>query len=444
MFRRALVSFALVSSSLALWSQVEPSATGGAGGSDDESSVAMPPQMSGAFYGTEVGTEARQNRLTAGLLFTAAYDDNLLAGLEAFPISARSYIIEPNIGLSSRTARTRGTLLYTAGFMFYDPTSELNDVTQNLAADFSYRFTRHTLFSVQETFQQNSTVFSSPYLLAGFGISGSPDYVAPALIQPYIGQVMNTTNVHFGYQFSRSSMVSASGYFSSFNFSGTGRAEGLYDSLSGGGSGSYARRLGRSQFLGLSYRYSRSNSTPGDSTTESQYETAFYSVVLPSHFSLSVGGGPEHTATTSPGNPSSQHWDPSGNASLGWQKLRQAYALSYSRSVTTGWGFLGAYTSDTASAVANWQLTNRITAGLTGNYANTSQASAPIANYTPTGHFIYGRATVQYKLGEHLNVVGEYGHLHNSISRTAVFANAPDDNRYGASVNYTFDKPLGR
>ena len=444
MVRPIFLSLVLFTALTPLWGQVEPSASGGEGVSDDDSAMAMPPQVSGGFYPTEVGGESKKNLVTAGVLFTAAYDNNLLAGLEAFPVSARSYIIEPNIGLSSSTARTNASLRYTAGFMFYDPTSELNDVTQDLVAEYSYRFTRHTIFDVEESFQQNSTVFSSPYLLAGFGISGSPDYVAPEFIAPYVGQILNSTSLRFGYQVSRSSMISASGYFSSFNYSKTGLAEGLYDSKSGGGSGSYARRLSRRQFLGVSYRYSASNTTPNDATTASQYSTAFYSITLPSHFSLSVSGGPEHTLTTVPGSKASDHWDPSGNASLGWQRVRQAYALTYSRAVTTGWGLLGAYTADAAVGVANWQLTPRLVAGITGNYSNTSQAGSIISTNTPLGHTIFGRATLQYKLAEHVNLEGEYGHLHQSISRVAVFANAPDDNRYAVSINYLFEKPLGR
>src|ERR1700733_8711925 len=347
MSRRLCLSVALLSCSMVAWCQVEPSATGGTGTTEDDSLMTLPPSVSGSFYPSSVGSEERENTLSGGIIVIATYDDNVLTGEQIQPIAAESYTILPNISISERTSRLRGSLNYSPGFMFYHPTSELNEVTQNAFADFQYRWTPHTTVGLQEMFQQNSTVFSQPYTVAGATISDSGSSSSPIVIAPYLGQLMESTTGHISYQFSRSSMVSASGYYSLFDYSNSALSQGFYNSHGGGGSGSYSRRFGRAQYLGVSYRFATSETTPYPSTTESQFASVFYSVRLPNHLSLSFNGGPEYTSTTTPGVAPFTSWAPSGTASIGWQRSRADFALSYSHEVTTGWGLLGSFTADT-------------------------------------------------------------------------------------------------
>jgi hypothetical protein len=444
MFRRILLSLAVLVGSMPLWCQVEPSATGGSGAADDDSLMTLPPAISGSFYPSEVGSQERENLLSGGLLFTAAYDDNVLAGEGTGTIGAESYTILPNIEISTSTPRLRGSLNYSPGFVFFHPTTYLNQVTQNADADFQFRWTPHTTVAVQEVFRQNSTVFSEPYTLSGATISGSPTFGYPIVIAPYAGQIMDSTSAHVGYQFSRSSMVSASGYFSSFNFSNSTASQGLYNSLGGGGSGSYSHRFGRTQYLGLSYRYAISQTTPYPSSTESQYATVFYSVRLSDSFSLSASGGPEYTTTSVSGTPTLGSWAPSGNASIGWQERRAAVALGYSRAVTAGWGLLGSYTADSATTSASWQFAQRLSGSLSGNYSNSKNSATLISTYSTNGHTLFGRASLDYQLGEHLTVVGEYARIHNSYFGIAAISNHPDADRVSISLNYGFRRPLGR
>jgi hypothetical protein len=445
MFRRIFLSLAVLVGSTPLWCQVEPSATGGSGTTDDDSLMSMPPAISGSFYPSEVGSQGRENVLSGGLLFTAAYDDNVLAGGGGTgTIGAESYTILPNIEISTSTSRLRGSLNYSPGFMFYDPTTYLNQVTQNADADFQFRWTPHTTLAVQEVFRQNSTVFSEPYTVSGATISGSGSSGYPIVIAPYAGQIMDSTSAHVGYQFSRSSMISASGNYSSFSFSNSTASQGLYSSHGGGGSGSYSRRFGRAQYLGLSYRYAISETTPSPSTTESQFATVFYSVQLSNSFSLSASGGPEYTTTSVPGTSTIATWAPSGNGSIGWQRRRAAVTLGYSRAVTTGWGLFGSFTADSATASARWQFTQRLTGGLSGNYSNTKNATPSITTTSLAGHTVFGRASLDYMLGQHLNLVGEYNRLHNTFSGIVAISDDPDADRIAVSLSYGFRRPLGR
>jgi hypothetical protein len=448
MSRLVFLSFVLFVGSVPLWSQVEPSATGGGADTGDDSLMTLPPAVSGAFYPAGVASQDRSNFLSGGVITIAAYNDNVLTAQSAKPVSAESYEILPTIRLDERTARLHESLSYSPGFTFYDPTSELNQVTQNAIGDIQYRLTPHTTVGAEEIFQQNSTVFSEPYTVAGATITGSPDSFSPIVIAPYAGQIMDTTSGHIGYQFSRSSMIGASGSFYLFDYSNSSQnsalTEGLYNSDSGNGSGFYTHRLSRSQYIGLSYRYSVSVTTPYASTTRSQYGQAFYSVALGKEFSLSITGGPEYSTTSAPGVTPIGTWAPSGVASINWHRERANFALSYARAVTTGWGLLGAATTDNANAAFQYRFTRRLLGALNGNYANTKNATPLIATYTTTGHFIFGRASLSYRMGEHVDVVGEYSRLREDYFGIGAVSNDPNADRVSITLNYRFQKPLGR
>ena len=426
-----------------LLSQVEPSATGGGVDTSDDSLMTLPPAVSGAFYPAGVASEDRSNFLSGNIVTIVAYNDNVLTGQTVKPVSAESYQILPTIRLDERTSRLHESLSYSPGFVFYDPTSEINEVTQNAVGSLQYRMTPHTTFALQETFQQNSTVFSAPYTVSGATFSGS-DAGGPVLIAPYAGQIMNTTAAHVGYQFSRSSMIGLSGSYNLFNFSNLAVSEGLYNSNSGDGSVFYSRRLTRSQYLGMSYRYDVSETNPYASTTKSQYGSVFYSVVLSKAFSLSLTGGPEYSTTTAPGVSAINTWAPSGIASLNWHAQRANVSVSYARAVITGWGLLGAATTDNAAASMQWRFTRRVTGTLNASYANIKNATAIISSYTQTGHSLFGRASLGYEISEHMNVVGEYTRLHESYYGIPAISDSPNADRVAVTLTYRFEKPLGR
>jgi hypothetical protein len=444
MARRYYLGLALLVSSAPLLCQVEPSATGGSGTSDDDSYMTLPPAVSGAFYPSSVGSQERSNLLSGGVLTTGAYDTNVLAGDSVKPVAAESVTILPNIQIAAKTARLSASLSYNPGFIFFTPTTDLNEVTQNAVADFSYRWTKRVTVGAQEVFRQNSTVFSEPYTISGSTISNSASYTSPIVIAPYAGQITESTNGHIGYQFSRSSMIGASGYFSTFQFSNTAQSEGLFNSNGGGGSAFYSHRLTRTQSIGFSYGYSLTKSNPYVSTISSHTGLAFYSFYLGSGFSLTFRGGPEYTTSSAPGVAATSTWAPSGSAGIGWSRPRVGFALNYSRSVTTGWGLLGAYTADNANANVRYQFRRRLIGGLNGNYGNTRNATPQIATYTTTGHTLFGRASLDYLMGEHVRLVGEYSHVHNDYSDITALSSSPSDDRVALTVSYQFHRPLGR
>jgi hypothetical protein len=407
--------------------------------------MTVQPQVSGSFFPSTAASQERSNILTGGILVSASYDDNVLAGETAKPVGAETYTVLPNIALTERTSRVSGSLSYSPGFTFYDPTSELNDVTQNAVADFRFRWTPRLTVGAQEVFYQNSTVFSEPYTVSGSTISASLSASSPVVIAPYAGQVTDSTQGHIGYQFSRNSMVSGSGNFSAFRFSNSAQASGLYDSNSGGGSGAYSHRVTRTQYLGLSYGYEITKTANSTVTTTTDTVGALYSVGLSKAFSLALTGGPEFINTSIPGSAPIHTWAPSINATIGWQRTRADFALSYGRSVTAGYGLVGSFTSDHASMTAGWKFTQRLIGSLNGSYSNTQNATPElVAFFATTGHTIFGRATLQYQLSEHATIVGEYSRLHADYSGISALSENPDADRVSISFNYLFQRALGR
>ena len=109
-----------------LWSQVVPSATGGAYPPNDDLKMSIPPALNGAAYPTKVGSEVRSNYIQAGLGFTAAYTDNLMNIQSTHEVSDEIFSILPSIGLDRKTPRQTQELHYGGGFSFYRHTTDLN------------------------------------------------------------------------------------------------------------------------------------------------------------------------------------------------------------------------------------------------------------------------------------------------------------------------------
>jgi hypothetical protein len=378
------------------------------------------------------------------VVFTAAYNDNLFTGGTSKPIGAESYAVTPTLRVEQSTSRTHGALSYSPGFTFYEPVTALNAVMQNAIVDYQYRLTPRLTFSGQDFFEQNSSAFSQPYTYAGATVSASNGVGSTFLIVPYLGQIVNSTSGTIGYQFSRNGMIGGSGSYSIFDFSGQAAQTGLYNSGTASGGVFYSVRLTKSQFIGVRYGYSHTVTSPVAATTQTQEGSAFYTIAFPNRLSLSLSGGPEYEITTQTGAPSSNTWGPGGTASIGWQRTRTNLAVSYSRAITSGEGFLGAYTMDSANLSAQWLLTPRLSTGLSGSYTNLKNATPLIEGTSPAGHTLFGRASLQYTINQHMNLVGEYTRLHQDYGGIAEIANDPNADRVSVTLNYSFTRPLGQ
>ena len=214
-------------------------------------------------------------------------------------------------------------------------------------------------------------------------------------------------------------MIGGGGSYSLFHFTNATQDAGVIDSYAYGGSGFYSRRVSaRGQYIGLRYAYSRSTTDTYSTTTGNQNSSLFYSTELGHAFSLSLSGGADYVTINSPGYLTSNTWAPSGTASFGWHGRQTNVSASYARAVSQGWGFVGAYKSDTLGLSLGRELGRRLTGNISGNYADVQNLAALPTSATEAGHTIFGRASLAYGLTEHMALAADYGRVHQNYAES--------------------------
>jgi hypothetical protein len=410
-----------------------------------EDRMQTPPPVSGAAYPTAYTSEQRSNYLRGGLTFTTAYSDNVLGGITSNPVSDVSYSIFPNIALDRTTPRMHWVLSYSPGFTFYQRVSSRNQENQNVSIDFKYRLSPHVTLSLRDTFQKSSSVLDQPDLASAGVVTGGTQGGGIAIVAPLADQLTNSGNAELTYQFSVNGMIGASGTFTNLNYSNPTQVPGLADSSSQAGSAFYSHRLSKKHYIGASYQYQRLLSYPaGMPQNETQTNTvlAFYTLYLKANLSLSVSAGPQHYEVDQFPLPSAQSWSPAVTVSAGWQARHTNVAASYSRIVSGGGGLVGAFHSNMANLSLRQQLSQNWNAQVVGAYSINKTVSPLFPS--PGGHSISGSASIQRKLGQHLNAEAGYTRLHQSYGEIAAISTAPDTNREWVSISYQFARPLGR
>jgi len=129
---------------------------------------------------------------------------------------------------------------------------------------------------------------------------------------------------------------------------------------------------------------------------------------------------------------------------MNWQGRWNSFAVSYSHSIASGGGLLGAVQLDSASASMQQRITKTLSGSVAGGYAQNDVLGSSSLQPTNNGHSLSATASVQQRFGQHMNVQLGYTRLHQSYSTVAVLAGTPDTNREFVSVSYQFSRPLGR
>jgi hypothetical protein len=363
-----------------------------------------------------------------------------------------SYSVAPTLALDETMPRLHLVATYAPGFTFYQRESSLNEADQNASLNFQYRLSPHVTFTARDSFQKSSSVFNQPDLASAAAVSGGAQGANLSVIAPIADHLSNSGNVGIAYQFAANAMVGASGTFTNLHYPDPAQVPGLYDSASQGGSAFYSLRVSKMHYIGVTYQYQRLLSYPAPGTNETQTHALFlfYTLYATPRFSISVFGGPQYAeigpqfSNTVPiPSPASQSWNPAAGGSLSWQGRLSNVALSYSHTISSGGGLIGAVRMDSASASLRQQLARRLSASVAGGYAENEVLSAtPLVG--SNGHTLSGTASLQQQFGQHLNVQLGYTRLHQDYSAVAVLATTPNTNREFISISYQFSRPLGR
>src|SRR5579863_271783 len=289
MLKTACICF-VIATAMPLWSQVEPSAMGGAFSLDDDHMM-TPPPVSGDSSPVAVGAEGRKsNYLAGGIIVSGGYTDNILAGGNTEKIGDSNYSIIPTISLNRQTPRQAAALSWSSGFQIFQKSSELNGATQDGSASYSFNLSPYVLVSIGDTFNQNSNLYnhSNPFN-SGVNAGGTPSPTA-TYIFPFDNEIGNTTRAGINYQYGRNAMIGGSANYSFMRFSSGSNNVPLDNSNIDGGSAFWSRRLTRGQYAGVSYTYANITTHPVKSTTDVHTIFGFYTMYLTRTISLSILG----------------------------------------------------------------------------------------------------------------------------------------------------------
>jgi hypothetical protein len=420
--------------------------------SDDSDRMLTPPLVSGQSYPTAPTSEERSNYLRGGLAFTTAYTDNAVGPVNGTPVSDVSYSVAPMVGLDETTPRLHLGLTYSPGFTFYQRESALNEADENASINLQYRLSPHVTFSARDGFQKSSNVFNQPDLASAVAVSGGAQEANQSVIAPIADRLSNAGNLGITYQFAANSMVGAGGTFTNLHYPNEAEVPGLFDTSSQGGSVFYSLRFSERHYVGATYQYQRlmSYPAPGNNETQTHALLLFYTVYPTPRFSISVFGGPQYAEnspqfaeTGSTPSPSSRSWNPAAGGSLSWQGRLSSLAISYAHLISSGGGLIGAVQSDSGAAQIRQQLRRTLNASVGGGYAqNDLLVTTPPAS--GSGHTVWGTASLQQQVGQHLNLQLGYTRLHQDYSEVTVLAATPNTNREFVSISYQFSRPLGR
>ena len=409
------------------------------------SQIEIPPPVSIQAYPTEVGAETQVNFLSAGAVFNTAYIDNLFAGSGGKPVRETTFTIQPTIRLDQRTTRRYMSFAVNPGFTFYRPTGSLNEVDESADLTYQYRLTPHSRLLLNDRFSNSTTSFAPSILGVGGAVSGAISTVTPGVIVTFTQRLLNDANGEFTLQTSREDLVGASGSTTTLHYPGDAAQSGLFDSHARGGSGFYGHMFGQ-HYLGAVYEYSQILAYPsiGESVTDFQTASLFYSIYPREGLVLSASGGAQHYHLAQSSLSKFESWAPAVIASMGWQAPRANFAISYSHRVTAGGGLIGAFNSNSANGTIRWQMARTWTFEAEGMYAISKSVTPQMIGAGSAGHGISGDFTVEHPIGQHLGIGAEYTRLHQSYRGIAAIASNPDSNRGMFYVSWHFTRPLGR
>ena len=443
MFKVVCFCLALASTPC-LWSQVEPSATGGELTLDD-TRMMTPPPVNGAVYPRNVGAETKSNYLAGGLVFTGAYNDNIMID-PARKIADSNYSITPTISIDRRTPSDLLAMSYSAGFTFYQKTTGYNGVTQDGIFDYEHHLSRYSVLSLRDALHQNYNLFNQANPFVGTGVSAGAPSPTSVYVFPFQNQIGNSVDGSFEYQYAKNAMIGAGGNYAISRYQNLSGTSGLNDSDATGASAFWNRRLSRGDYLGATYGFSRITTQPIETTTDVHTVYGFYTHYITPRISFSVLAGPQHIDSRDAASGAEViAWKPSGQGSVGYQTTRSNFAINYARTIGGASGLAGAYQSDIASAEIRQQLSRTWNVGAGGNYALFKNVTPAVSNANPGGHTVSGTASLRHNFGEQIVIEVGYSRFHQSYNNSGFNTLLyPDANREFGSVMYQFHRPLGR
>jgi hypothetical protein len=388
-----------------------------------------------------------QLSLTAGTHF----DDNALLGSPTRQWDL-GYVFWPTIGFTETLPRVDWGVDYGPGV----------DISQNLnyRNQFTQKFDGHVAWRTSErgvlTAQQYYLVSTDPFAQLGQGNNLPGPGISPnqSVYIPNIRRTQIVSNVLYSYQIGEHTMFGLGGGFNQERFDDTpysGPTTALIYSQVASGEAYFSHQFNAKNQLGVQYGLQVLKFPHQNARTTSHSFLVFDQVNISPTNSFTIYGGPEYSQTanevelslgfiiiTIPIN--ANQWTAAGGVIYNWTGNRTALVLNYSRRVSDGGGLVGAVELDAGSATLTTRLSPRWSFFTTISGGNDQL----LATSTPQNSLLTysGEAGLRQQIWRDVRMSWFYERL----NQTGGFAGYPIGNHdiAGASLTYTFMKPLGR
>ena len=136
-------------------------------------------------------------------------------------------------------------------------------------------------------------------------------------------------------------------------------------------------------------------------------------------------------------------WEVSGGASYGWQGQRTSFRVGFVRGNAGGGGLRGSVRHHRVTAQIRRQLTRRWIADLRARYGDNSTVDLP-PTMTDTLRLLRGTVGLTYKLTKSISWRMRYSRAEQERRGSLFPERSTERNRFAASLNFNFRRPLGR
>jgi hypothetical protein len=400
-----------------------------------------------------------KNLMSGGLSVGTVLDDNAYSS-NTHRVSNLGYQLLPTIALEQSRARLHWGLSYLMSFTANQRLTPKDSYWHDLGLNVQYRITPRLTARLRDSFNVTSS-FSDRLvrkpLAPEFGVLQGPN---ESVITPRGKRTDNVGSVDLTYQLSASNLVGLSGTISTLHsrdaFGSTSRR--LIDTESKNAGAFLSRRLSRRHSIGVTYQFQKLSFQQGLDRTVAHSLLYFHTISLQPNLTLSFFAGPERSRTN--GQAVEQFvlgpffifaevpvvhkaWSFAGGTTFSWQGKRMSFRSGYVRRISDGGGLLGAVHLHSMNAEMRRQLAARWTTelgiGFTSNRLLNSSASSSADIRT-----LYTSAGVERRLAENLSLGFRYARDHQAYGGSLLTRSSVDHDRLWMSLNYYFNRPLGR
>ena len=388
------------------------------------------------------------NVLTLGLGFSAEYDDNVFQSLQN-GISQTLYTVTPEIGWKVTRPHWNWALDYRDSEGWSTSIAGYNRSSHSAEMDVAYRVTPRLTFSVRDSFIRSNDPFygSGSSLTSGVPLGDQPN-------ASWFGTNRRTSeqvSADVSYLLSARTTAGVGGSYLTQSFDSVAGAPNLLlqDFYNVSGNGYVQHQFSQRNTLGVSYDFRKLTSPSGWDTVAhrpSIYETFAWDAKN----SLSVFAGPECTTTTLPAifalagiATRSQGWSWSAGATYAWSGQRTGLTAGLIRQTSDGGGLTGSVHLTAVNFGVRRQLTRKLVANVNGGF-DLNDALMPSAVFS--GSFKYGTASASLNWAVRSDLAIGVSYTRQEQTTITAINGFPwiDRNHVSVSVNYTFNRPLGR